>query len=90
MDTSATRTGWFGATAAKAWFGAAVAGDATITPTREKIDFSTITSEQKADIEAKMREEKGDEYVEKLKSWTMYNGACPADPYEALMCEACQ
>jgi hypothetical protein len=37
-----------------------------------------------------MREEKGDEYVEKLKAGTMYNGACPADPYEALMCEACQ
>lgn len=82
---AAPRSWWFGATAAKAWFGAA-----TITATREKIDFATITDEQKADIEAKMRAEKGDEYVEKLKAWTMYNGACPADPYEALMCEACQ
>ncbi len=56
----------------------------------EKIDFTQITQEQKADIEAKMRVEKGDDYVEQLKSGKLYNGACPADPYEALMCEACQ
>jgi len=84
-ETPAPRTGGFGATAAKAWF-----GGATITATREKIDFENVTDEQKADIEAQMRAEKGDEYVEKLKAGTMYNGACPADPYEALMCEACQ
>ena len=53
-------------------------------------DFTNISREEKADIEANMRKEKGDEYVDKLKAGTLYNGACPADPYEALMCEACQ
>jgi ribonucleoside-diphosphate reductase alpha chain len=85
QENPAPRTGGFGAAVAKAGF-----GGAAVTAAKEKIDFANVTDEQKADIEAKMRAEKGDEYVEKLKSGNMYNGACPADPYEALMCEACQ
>lgn len=54
------------------------------------IDLKNVTDEQKEAIEAKMRAEKGDEYVEKLKSGTLYNGACPIDPFEKVMCEACQ
>lgn len=75
----------FGWTREKPWFGQVLPPSSQLTH-----DFSSYTSEQKADIEAKIRAEKGDEYVEKLKAWTLYNGACPADPYEALMCEACQ
>ena len=54
------------------------------------IDINNLTEKDKAQIEAKLREEKGDEYVEKLKAWKLYNGACPVDPFEAVMCTSCQ
>ena len=56
----------------------------------ETIDVNNITDEQRVALEAKMRAEKGDEYVEKLKAGTLYNGACPLDPFEKVMCEGCQ
>lgn len=54
------------------------------------IDFKNVTNEQRAAIEAKMRAEKGDEYVEKLKAGTLYGDSCPVDPFEKVMCEGCQ
>lgn len=54
------------------------------------VDFKNITDEQKVAIEQKLIAEKGLEYVEKLKSGQMYNGACPVDPFEKVMCESCQ
>jgi|GEM_PF-3582419 len=54
------------------------------------IDFKNVTDEQKAAIETKMRAEKGDEYVEKLKAGTLYDNSCPVDPFEKVMCGGCQ
>lgn len=69
---------------------------ATITSTNEtnlslnEIDLKNVTDEDKAKIEAKLRAEKGDDYVEKLKAWDLYDGGCPVDPFEAVMCTSCQ
>ena len=49
-----------------------------------------LTDEDKKNIEESIRKEKWDEYFEKLKSWNLYDWACPADPFEAVMCESCQ
>ncbi len=54
------------------------------------IDFKNVTDEQRSAIEAKMRAEKGDEYVEKLKAGTLYGDSCPVDPFEKVMCMGCQ
>lgn len=56
-----------------------------------KVNMKNITDSDKVLIEKKLRIEKGDEYVEKLKKWTLYaDWACPVDPFEAVMCEGCQ
>lgn len=45
----------------------------------------------KSEIESKLRSEKGDEYVDKLKSGEMYaEWECPINPFEKVMCEGCQ
>lgn len=76
------------------WFASAVIPiESTIPPLQadyQNIDFDNVTEEQKASIEARILAEKGDEYVQKLKAGTLYNGACPIDPFEKVMCEGCQ
>ncbi len=69
---------------------AATATAEPVTVELAKIDFKNVTAEQKAAIETKMRAEKGDEYVEKLKAGTLYGDSCPVDPFEKVMCEGCQ
>lgn len=69
---------------------AATEAAAPVTVELTNIDFKNVTAEQKAAIEAKMRAEKGDDYVEKLKAGTLYGDACPVDPFEKVMCEGCQ
>lgn len=43
----------------------------------------------KSQIEAKLIAEKWQEYVDKLKAGKLYDW-CPTNPFEAVMCEACQ
>ncbi len=69
---------------------AATASQEPVMVELSNIDFKNVTDEQRAAIEAKMRAEKGDEYVEKLKAGTLYGDACPVDPFEKVMCEHCQ
>jgi ribonucleoside-diphosphate reductase alpha chain len=57
---------------------------------RSTLDAWSVTQEQKQAIERQLREEKWDEYVDKLKAWTLYWDACPVDPFEKVMCEGCQ
>lgn len=57
------------------------------THTANKIAFGGLT---KAEIEAKLVAENGQEYVDKLKKWELYDGACPVNPFEKVMCEGCQ
>lgn len=63
----------------KRWFGA--------TKAPEEIVYGWLTKSQ---IEAKLISEKWEEYVNKLKKWELYEWACPVNPFEAVMCEACQ
>ena len=56
-------------------------------PTEEIVYWGLTKSE----IESKLREEKWDEYVEKLKKWELYKeGQCPVNPFEKVMCDSCQ
>lgn len=55
-----------------------------------QINIKNITDSDRQLIEKKLLMEKGAEYVDKLKKGTLYNGNCPADPFEAVMCEGCQ
>jgi hypothetical protein len=48
------------------------------------------STENKSEVEAYLRATKGDHYVEDLKAWKLYNGSCPTDPFEKVMCESCQ
>jgi ribonucleoside-diphosphate reductase alpha chain len=66
---------------AKRWFWHAK------TEVTEEVVYWWMTKSQ---IEAKLIAEKWDEYVAKLKRWELYEGACPVNPFEAVMCEACQ
>jgi len=91
---------WFGG--AKRWFGAKASAVqpswekskeeeiAQITAKLRDINIKQVSSQDKELIEKKLRLEKGDDYVQKLKAWTLYDGNCPADPFEAVMCEGCQ
>jgi ribonucleoside-diphosphate reductase alpha chain len=54
------------------------------------LDPKQLTAEQKQDIEREMRLHKGDAYVDQLKAGTLYDGACPIDPFEKVMCTSCQ
>ncbi len=54
------------------------------------LDPKQLTAEQKIDLEQQMRSSKWDEYVDQLKAGTLYNGACPIDPFEKVMCTSCQ
>ena len=56
----------------------------------KNINIQKVSAEDKVLIEKKIRLEKGDEYVDKLKSGKLYDGNCPVDPFEAVMCEGCQ
>ena len=73
--------------------GAGAVADQTSTGSEthyRSFDAKNITDDQKAIIEAQMRAEKGDEYVEKLKAGTLYGDSCPVDPFEKVMCDGCQ
>lgn len=63
------------------WFGAAVAAVSS----EPVVQWLT-----KSQIEAKLIAEKWQDYVDKLKRGELYDGACPVNPFEAVMCEACQ
>ena len=49
-----------------------------------------LTDETRRLIADKIRAEKWDEFLDKLKKWQAYDGACPVDPFEKVMCEGCQ
>lgn len=54
----------------------------------EEIVYGGMT---KVEIEAKLREEKWDDYVDKLKNGELYeDGQCPVNPFEKVMCDSCQ
>lgn len=61
-----------------------------VTNKLKNINIQQVSTEDKVLIEKKIRLEKGDDYVEKLKSGKLYDGNCPVDPFEAVMCEGCQ
>lgn len=71
--------------------GALQAGTEATSDDLKDIDFANITAEQKIAIRQKLIKDKGADYVKKLESGELYqNGACPVDPFEKVMCEACQ
>ena len=86
-------TRWFGA--ALAPMGAkeeAIIQEDVVDPQEEpatvwKVVLAGMT---KAEIEAKLVAENWQEYVDKLKKWELYDGACPVNPFEKVMCEGCQ
>jgi hypothetical protein len=49
--------------------------------------YDGMTREQ---IREKLISEKWAEYVQKLESGELYNGNCPLDPFEKVMCTSCQ
>lgn len=89
---------WFGAgtqvmvekidnSQSKRWFGAVLSTRNT-TENIEEIVYDGMT---KSEIETKLRAEKWNEYVDKLKSWELYAaGECPVNPFEKVMCDGCQ
>ncbi len=84
---------WFGARKGFATrrMGALQAGTEATSDDLKDIDFANITAEQKIAIRQKLIKDKGADYVKKLESGELYqNGACPVDPFEKVMCEACQ
>lgn len=54
------------------------------------LDPKNLSEQQKNELEQQLRATKGDSYVDQLKAWTLYNGACPIDPFEKVMCTSCQ
>ncbi len=68
-------------TTVKRWFGGVKSNIS------EEVVYDGMTKTQ---IEAKLRLEKWDEYVDKLKAGLLYEGMCPVNPFEAVMCESCQ
>lgn len=85
---------------ARRWFGGVVGGNIDSQNAGENtagqksdyrsFDLENITDDQMKIMEEQMRKEKWDEYVEKLKAWTLYEWSCPTDPFEKVMCEGCQ
>lgn len=65
-------------------------GEESTSSDYRSFDPTNITDEQMKIMEKQMRQEKGDEYIEKLKAGTLYEWACPTDPFEKVMCEGCQ
>jgi ribonucleoside-diphosphate reductase alpha chain len=72
---------WFGAPVSRGFSSAAPAPEA-----QEEVMVQWLTKSQ---IEAKLIAEKWQEYVDKLKKGELYDW-CPTNPFEAVMCEACQ
>lgn len=81
---------------ARRWF-----GFGAVAPTQDTDEDNQNTSDSseevvyggmtKTQIETKLRSEKWDEYVDKLKSWELYEeGQCPVNPFEKVMCDGCQ
>jgi ribonucleotide reductase alpha subunit len=70
---------WFGAPVSRGFGAAASEG-------QEEVMVQWLTKSQ---IEAKLIAEKWQEYVDKLKKGELYDW-CPTNPFEAVMCEACQ
>lgn len=69
----------------KRWFGAITKASNNM---REEILYDGMT---RSEIEAKLRAEKGDGYVDKLKSGELYAAwECPINPFEKVMCDGCQ
>ena len=60
------------------------------TPLDRSILNGPLTAQTKQLIADKIRAEKGEEFLENLKKWKAYDGACPVDPFEKVMCEGCQ
>jgi ribonucleoside-diphosphate reductase alpha chain len=55
---------------------------------QEEIVYNGLT---KSEIEKKLVDEMGEEYVEKLKKGEVYaKGECPVNPFEKVMCDGCQ
>ena len=71
-------------------FGARVAAVASV---ESKDDISSdvlhggLTRDQ---IREKLVNENGEEHVTKLEAGELYNGNCPLDPFEKVMCVSCQ
>jgi ribonucleoside-diphosphate reductase alpha chain len=93
LSSSSAPTSWDLLTPTlKRWFGVTVTSTTEASPSldRSNLDLTSLTETQKHDIERQLRAEKWDEYVDKLKAWTLYWDACPVDPFEKVMCEGCQ
>ena len=79
-----------GSTPVKRWFGATQPTASSAKAELTDIDLKNITDSDKIRIRQKLIEDKGEEYVTKLEKGELYKWSCPADPFEAVMCEACQ
>ena len=55
--------------------------------TSSQVIYGGLTKEQ---IREKLVAEKGEEHVNKLEAGELYNGNCPLDPFEKVMCTSCQ
>jgi ribonucleoside-diphosphate reductase alpha chain len=89
---------WFGTSSESSssvvrWFGVTKMTQ-EITSTTMVLDHSILngplTSQTKQLIADKIRSEKGQDFLEKLKKWEAYGWSCPVDPFEKVMCEGCQ
>lgn len=70
------------------WFGArAAATTTTQVEANADILHGGLTREQ---IREKLISEKWEEHVAKLEAGELYNGNCPLDPFEKVMCTSCQ
>lgn len=94
---------WFGAVsgvaaATSSLEGAMKRGFGATAQTSSIVDSDASNTEEvvykgmtKSEIEAKLRAEKGDEYVDKLKSGELFQAwECPINPFEKVMCDGCQ
>jgi hypothetical protein len=73
-----------------------VVATATVTVVEDTTDVDSSSSEvlhgwlTREQIREKLIAEKWEEHVTKLEAGELYNGNCPLDPFEKVMCTSCQ
>lgn len=89
---------WFG-TSPTAWLSVSINWLSTTNTSSEvitredlkSIDLKHANEDDKAKIREMLIQTKWADYVQKLESGELYaQGSCPIDPFEKVMCEACQ
>lgn len=96
---TATATSPSESSAPRMGFGARVTpvvATATVTVVEDTTDVDSSSSEvlhgwlTREQIREKLIAEKWEEHVTKLEAGELYNGNCPLDPFEKVMCTSCQ